>query len=48
MRQILRKYELCRNGMPACHSVVDGKTEEELTEEEKELCQFMVGGMQAK
>lgn len=48
MRNVLKKYEMCGNGTPTYHFVVDGKTEDKLTEEEKELCQFVVGGMQAK
>lgn len=48
MRNLLKKYEMCGNGTPSYHLVVNGKTEDELNEDEKELYQFIVGGMQAK
>ncbi|MBP2030139.1 hypothetical protein J2755_001073 [Methanohalophilus levihalophilus] len=48
MRNILKKYEMSGNATPSYHLVVDGKIEDELNEDEKELYQFIVGGMQAK
>ncbi|MDK2891663.1 hypothetical protein [Methanohalophilus sp.] len=48
MRNISKKYEMCSNRTPSYHNVVNGKTEDELNEDEKELYQFIVGGMQAK
>ncbi|WP_462273148.1 hypothetical protein [Methanohalophilus sp.] len=50
MTTIMKKHDVlrCEDKKGKCYSVIAGRTEGKLNEDDEELYHFMVGGMQAK